>query len=216
MKYLWWLVVLILLVGVSPASAYLAPSNNLSDMIRHSGPFNGVNPTTRQGEAYVPLPYQLNGVVMRWQTGHYRGGLYGGYLEKGDYVYAWVVTDCSEYTEYRLSRGRCGNPAKPVNFRREKPKLPAPLPPPPPPLPPPPPPEEKRGYIGSPTSSRPILLTPVQSQPIYASYNIGGSATTYRSLLRVGIARVRLPVCRTTPTNCTGTPGPDPSPGQVR
>lgn len=134
--------VLVIIVLVSclcvSAEAYLTPSQNLSEMIRHSGPYNGLNPTARPGEVLVRLPQQLNGVQMRWQSGHYRAGLYSGFLEKGDYVYAWV-RDCSEYTEYTLSRGRCGNPAKPVKFRIEKPRKPvvclppAPCPPPCPP-----------------------------------------------------------------------------------
>lgn len=113
---------ILLLAVCLPAVAYKTPTNNLSLMIRRSGPFNGVNPTLKHGEVYVPLPHRLDGVTMLWQRGSYRGGWYRGYLEAGDWVYAWVAEDCKEYILYKLSRGRCGNPAKPgATFRKMKP-----------------------------------------------------------------------------------------------
>ena len=120
MKKLFLVLLVVLVLGLSQSTmAYLQPEANLSAMIRRSGHFNVVNPTLRSGEVFVQLPYQLN-ATMQWQRGHYRGGWYSGYLEKGEWVYAWVVEDCSTYTTYKLSRGRCGNPAKPVCFQKQK------------------------------------------------------------------------------------------------
>lgn len=99
---------------------------NLSEMIRRSRPFNGLNPTLKPGESLVQLPFVLNDVTMLWQSGTYKGGWYTGYLEKGESVYVWTK-QYPEYTDYTLSRGRCGNPAKPVCFRIGKAVRPQPV-----------------------------------------------------------------------------------------
>lgn len=112
----------------APVIAEVTPiGRNLSDMIRHSGPFNGVNPTLKSGESLVQLPRVVNGVTMWWQQGHYKAGPYTGYLEKGDWAYVWAK-EYPDRTDFTLSRGRCGNPANPVCFNRPK-YTPAPPPP---------------------------------------------------------------------------------------
>lgn len=97
---------------------------NLSEMIKKSGPYNGLNPTIKVGESYVRLSYPLNGTEMYWQQGHFTAGWYRGFLEEGEWVYAWWVCEDATCITYKLSRGRCGNPAKPQLFKVSKPVRP--------------------------------------------------------------------------------------------
>lgn len=96
---------------------------NLSQMIRRSRPYNGLNPTLEVGEEWVKLDQVLNGVSMRWQGGVYSAGYHNGYLEKGDGVIAKPVAETGEYIEYKIKKGRCGNPVQPLYFRKAKPRL---------------------------------------------------------------------------------------------
>lgn len=93
-------------------------NQNLSEMIRNSRPFGGLNPSPKINERLMPVPCRLNDVTSYWQGGTYQEGWYTGYIEGPesihgpDSVYVVVSDDTPAYTEYLVTRLRCYNPLK--------------------------------------------------------------------------------------------------------
>lgn len=136
MKYMSCIVVLFLLGSAFAETVgdLSSNENDLSWMISVSRSWDGTNPDLN-GQLTDTLPCDVRATVT-FKSGTYAGGIYRGWLHKGDFVFYQVdeVIPCTGERRRIIRAGRCGNPATGTYF------IPKPKPPeqPPPPCEPPP------------------------------------------------------------------------------